>query len=101
VLVAESDEELAGFRARVEDLRLKGFTHEELVDRDDEIPVVGPSTTSEGVFHQFGFSGHGFQLGPATGAVMAELVATGKTNTPIDGLGIDRFLTDRARPAPS
>jgi sarcosine oxidase subunit beta len=57
----------------------------------DEIPVVGPSTTSEGVFHQFGFCGHGFQLGPAIGAVMAELVATGKTNTPIDGLGIERF----------
>jgi sarcosine oxidase subunit beta len=61
----------------------------------DEIPVVGPSATSEGVFHQFGFSGHGFQLGPATGAVMAELVATGRTNTPIDGLGIERFLQTR------
>ena len=59
----------------------------------DEIPVVGPSRTSEGVFHQFGFSAHGFQLGPATGAVMAELVATGNTNLPIDGLGIERFKT--------
>ena len=57
----------------------------------DEIPIVGPSSTSEGVFHQFGFSGHGFQLGPATGAVMAELVATGATNVPLDGLGIGRF----------
>jgi sarcosine oxidase subunit beta len=57
----------------------------------DEIPVVGPSSTSEGVFHQFGFSAHGFQLGPATGAVMAELVATGATNVPLDGLGIERF----------
>jgi sarcosine oxidase, subunit beta len=57
----------------------------------DEIPVVGPSRTSEGVFHQFGFSAHGFQLGPAAGAVMAELVATGNTNLPIDGLGIERF----------
>ncbi|WP_422000490.1 NAD(P)/FAD-dependent oxidoreductase [Reyranella sp.] len=57
----------------------------------DDISVVGPSATSEGVFHQFGFSAHGFQLGPATGAVMAELVATGSTNTPIDGLGIGRF----------
>lgn len=57
----------------------------------DEIPVVGPSGTSEGVFHQFGFSAHGFQLGPATGAVMAELVATGATNVPLDGLGISRF----------
>ncbi len=57
----------------------------------DGIPVVGRSSTSEGVFHQFGFSTHGFQLGPGTGAVMAELVATGSTNTPIDGLGIERF----------
>lgn len=57
----------------------------------DDIPVIGPSSTSEGVFHQFGFCAHGFQLGPATGAVMAELVATGATNVPIDGLGIDRF----------
>jgi len=32
------------------------------------------------------------------GAVMAELVATGATNTPIDGLGIGRFL-DRKGPS--
>jgi sarcosine oxidase, subunit beta len=57
----------------------------------DDIPVVGPSSTSEGVYHQFGFSAHGFQLGPGTGAMMAELVVTGRTNTPIDGLGIGRF----------
>jgi sarcosine oxidase subunit beta len=57
----------------------------------DGIPVVGPSATSEGVFHQFGFSTHGFQLGPGTGAVIAELVATGKTNTPIEALSITRF----------
>lgn len=62
----------------------------------DEIPVVGPSSTSEGVYHQFGFSAHGFQLGPGTGAMMAELVATGRTNVPIDGLGIARFK-DQAR----
>jgi len=57
----------------------------------DGIPVVGPSGTSEGVYHQFGFSAHGFQLGPGTGAMMAELVATGATNVPIDGLEIGRF----------
>ena len=62
----------------------------------DDIPVVGPSSTSEGVYHQFGFSAHGFQLGPGTGAMMAELVATGRTNVPIDGLGIARFK-DQAR----
>jgi sarcosine oxidase, subunit beta len=57
----------------------------------DEIPVIGPSSTSEGVYHQFGFCGHGFQLGPGTGAAMAELVATGATNVPLGPLGISRF----------
>jgi sarcosine oxidase subunit beta len=57
----------------------------------DGIPVVGPSATSEGVYHQFGFSTHGFQLGPGTGAVVAELVATGATNVPIGDLSIGRF----------
>jgi sarcosine oxidase subunit beta len=61
----------------------------------DEIPVIGPSSTSEGVYHQFGFSAHGFQLGPGTGAMMAELIATGSTNVPIDGLGIRRFQGGR------
>ncbi len=61
----------------------------------DDIPVVGPSATSEGIYHQFGFSGHGFQLGPGTGAMMAELVATGSTNVPIDGLSIRRFAGAR------
>lgn len=59
----------------------------------DDLPVIGPSAKHEGLFHQFGFSLHGFQLGPGTGAVMAELIATGNTNTPIDGLCIERFAT--------
>ena len=36
----------------------------------DDIPVIGPSRTTPGLFHAFGFSGHGFQLGPAMGAVL-------------------------------
>jgi sarcosine oxidase, subunit beta len=62
----------------------------------DDIPVFGRSSTSEGVFHQFGFSAHGFQLGPGAGAVMAELVATGTTNMPIEAFRIDRFACDAA-----
>jgi sarcosine oxidase subunit beta len=57
----------------------------------DEIPVIGPSAAAEGVYHQFGFSGHGFQLGPGVGALMAELVASGKTNLPIEPFRVDRF----------
>jgi len=59
----------------------------------DDIPVLGKSSRHEGLYHQFGFSAHGFQLGPGTGAMMAELIVTGRTNTPIDGLGIGRFLS--------
>jgi sarcosine oxidase subunit beta len=57
----------------------------------DDIPVIGPSHTSEGVFHQFGFSAHGFQLGPGVGALVAELIATGATNLPIQPFRIERF----------
>jgi sarcosine oxidase subunit beta len=57
----------------------------------DDIPVIGPSSTSEGVFHAFGFSAHGFALGPIAGAIIAELVAGGKTNLPIGPFRIDRF----------
>lgn len=59
----------------------------------DDIPVIGKSSTSEGVFHAFGFSAHGFQLGPACGALMAELVTTGRSNLPIAPFDIARFQT--------
>ena len=57
----------------------------------DRIPVIGPSRTTPGLFHAFGFSGHGFQLGPAIGAIMAELVLDGRTDIPLDAFRIDRF----------
>lgn len=57
----------------------------------DDIPVIGPSSTSAGVFHGFGFSGHGFQLGPIVGNIIAELVTTGRTNLPIEPFNISRF----------
>jgi sarcosine oxidase subunit beta len=58
----------------------------------DDIPVIGPSSTSDGVFHAFGFSAHGFALGPIVGAIIAELVTGGKTNLPIAPFRIDRFV---------
>ena len=61
----------------------------------DRIPIIGASTTTEGLFHAFGFCGHGFQLGPAVGAVMAELIAKGHTDTPIDDFTIARFQEDK------
>ncbi|MDY0885025.1 NAD(P)/FAD-dependent oxidoreductase [Dongia soli] len=61
----------------------------------DGSPIVGPSETHPGLFHAFGFCGHGFQLGPAVGAVLSELIADGRSDTSIAGLSIGRF---RAKP---
>ncbi|MGE0717586.1 MAG: NAD(P)/FAD-dependent oxidoreductase [Alphaproteobacteria bacterium] len=57
----------------------------------DDIPVMGESGTTPGLFHAFGFCGHGFQLGPGVGDVMAELIATGTTSTPIEPFSVRRF----------
>ncbi len=65
-------------------------------DTPDGSPVVGPSSSHSGLFHAFGFCGHGFQLGPAAGAVLAELAVAGRSDTDISGLGIERFLKSGA-----
>jgi sarcosine oxidase, subunit beta len=61
----------------------------------DDLPVFGPSRKVEGLYHQFGFSAHGFQLGPGAGATMAELIVTGATNVPIADLSIVRFASGK------
>ncbi|MCB1807721.1 MAG: FAD-binding oxidoreductase, partial [Candidatus Competibacteraceae bacterium] len=55
------------------------------------IPVLGPALQAPNVFHAFGFCGHGFQLGPASGRVIAELVTRGQTNIPLEAFRSDRF----------
>ena len=62
----------------------------------DDIPVIGLSRTTPGLFHAFGFSGHGFQLGPAIGAIMSELVLDGHTDVPLEPFRIDRFAADQS-----
>jgi sarcosine oxidase, subunit beta len=57
----------------------------------DNNPVIGPSSTTPGLFHAFGFSGAGFQIAPGVGEVLAELVRDGRTSTPIEAFAIERF----------
>jgi sarcosine oxidase subunit beta len=59
---------------------------------DDYLPVIGPSVNAPGVFHAFGFSGHGFQLVPVVGAILADLIIRGKTNRQIDSFAVSRIL---------
>jgi sarcosine oxidase subunit beta len=67
---------------------------------DDNLPVMGASERVSGLYYAFGFSGHGFQLGPGVGDVMAELISTGATSTPIAPFHISRFAAVAAAPSP-
>ncbi|MCU4178234.1 NAD(P)/FAD-dependent oxidoreductase [Bosea sp. BH3] len=57
----------------------------------DMIPVIGPSLTQPGLFHAFGFCGHGFQIGPGVGLCLSEMILDGATPTPLDAFSIGRF----------
>ncbi|MEZ0301970.1 MAG: NAD(P)/FAD-dependent oxidoreductase [Hyphomicrobiaceae bacterium] len=57
----------------------------------DMLPVIGLSRTTPGLLHAFGFSGHGFQLAPGVGAVVADLIVDGASQTSIECFSIERF----------
>lgn len=67
----------------------------------DMLPVIGPSATATRLLHAFGFCGHGFQLGPGVGAVLAEIIADGGTPTPLGPFAITRFQDGAAAVAQS
>jgi sarcosine oxidase subunit beta len=57
----------------------------------DGIPVIGPSSTTPGLIHAFGFSGHGFQLGPVIGELLAGLAIDGRSPISLDSFSVQRF----------
>jgi sarcosine oxidase subunit beta len=57
----------------------------------DDIPVIGPSTTVRNLWHAFGFSGHGFQLSPIVGSLLAELIVEGRSSLPLEPFRAGRF----------
>jgi len=66
----------------------------------DHIPVIGFSATTPNLVHAFGFSGHGFQLGPLVGDIIAELITQGRSASPLAPFAIERFA-DAAQAQPS
>jgi sarcosine oxidase subunit beta len=60
----------------------------------DLIPVIAPSKASAGIWHAFGFSGHGFQLGPIVGSVLADLIVDGKSDFSIEAFSPTRFSSE-------
>lgn len=59
----------------------------------DKVPVFGESKKVSGLFHNCGYSAHGFQLAPIMGRLMSQLVLGQKTELPIDDFRADRFET--------
>jgi sarcosine oxidase subunit beta len=57
----------------------------------DDVPVIGASSTTPDAYHAFGFSAHGFELGPIVGRIIADLVTMGSTQLPIAPFAVSRF----------
>lgn len=65
----------------------------------DGLPVIGPSARHAGLFHAWGFCGHGFQMGPGVGETLAELILTGHSAIDLAPFAASRF-DRRAVPCP-
>lgn len=57
----------------------------------DRQPVIGHSGTQPGLLHAFGFAGAGFQIGPAVGQALTEIICSGASTTSLDAFSITRF----------
>ena len=57
----------------------------------DENPIIGEIPDIKGFFCATGFSGHGFQHGPAVGRILSELILDGETSFDLAPFSYDRF----------
>lgn len=57
----------------------------------DGLPVLGASRAMPGLFHAYGFSGHGFALAPLIGPLLRDAMEGRETNLPLAPFAPDRF----------
>jgi len=58
----------------------------------DKIPIISKSTRFESVIHNFGYSGHGFELAFGSGKIVSEMLLGQKLSIGnVDSFKIDRF----------
>lgn len=57
----------------------------------DENPIIGEIPGTRGFFCATGFSGHGFQHGPAVGRILSEIITYGATNSDMKPFSYERF----------
>jgi len=75
---------------------LKGWAGLYAVTPDDN-PIIGTIPEVEGFFCAVGFSGHGFQHGPAVGRLLSELILEGDTFIDLSPFSYGRFKQKRQR----
>ena len=76
---------------RIENARiLRGWAGLYEVTPDDN-PIVGPIPSRPGFFCAVGFSGHGFQHGPAVGQIMSRIIAGEHSEFDLEPFAYDRF----------
>jgi sarcosine oxidase subunit beta len=85
---------LAGAQA----IRTWSGTEGYLPDRE---PVLGGSSTQPGLLHGFGFAGSGFQIGPAAGEALAQIVCAGTSNIDLSPFSITRFQSQPHTSSPA
>ena len=64
----------------------------------DNLPIIGSGSQS-GIIHGFGFSAHGFQLGPAVGEALADLAMARQTRVNLELFSPHRFAASRGQAA--
>lgn len=69
---------------------LKGWAGLYEITPDDN-PIIGQAPSPRGFFCAVGFSGHGFQHGPAVGRLLSELISRGRTDFDLTPFSFDRF----------
>jgi sarcosine oxidase subunit beta len=57
----------------------------------DGVPIIGPSIRHPGLWHVFGFCGHGFQLAPAVGETVAKSILSGQIDARLTPFAPSRF----------
>ncbi len=62
----------------------------------DGVPYIGPSAANPGLWHVFGFCGHGFQLAPAVGEAVARALITDETGPTLAPFAPGRFAARAA-----
>ena len=58
----------------------------------DGLPILGPVDDVPGFFMAAGHEGDGIALSPITGELIAQMIATGKSDIPLDDFQVGRFI---------